>query len=204
MKKWLLKPPQGGDILRLLQAWRVWVGGAVLGAVIAALIYILAPPPYRACATVLIDHNLEEVLPHDIPDREVFYYLQRETDKLVEVAWADSTLEKVSVETGLPIPELRDAILRLGQPGDGGWHFYADSPDAAVASAIAASWAGSFYAALQQPGVGVSPALQSDLSQVEALPVERGISLGVYIFAGSFIGIIILACFLLFFDRKDA
>src|SRR3972149_2195317 len=53
MKKWLLKTPTSEEFIRLLMAWRVWVAGAVVGAIMAALVYFIAPPPFRAQATVL-------------------------------------------------------------------------------------------------------------------------------------------------------
>jgi uncharacterized protein involved in exopolysaccharide biosynthesis len=46
------------DLIRLLKAWRFWSVGALLGALIGAAVYYLAPPPYRAHATVLVDFNL--------------------------------------------------------------------------------------------------------------------------------------------------
>ena len=47
-----------------------------------------APPPYHAQATVLVDFNLEQAWPKET-DRQQFYYLERETRKLEEVAWSD-------------------------------------------------------------------------------------------------------------------
>jgi hypothetical protein len=203
VKKWLLKPPLYGDFLRLLMAWRVWVAGAVVGAVVAALIYAVVPPQFRARATVLVDQNAEQVLPPDNSDRQVAYYLQRETDKLVEVAWADSTLAVVSNQTEIPVADLRNGCLHLSQSGDGGWHFFADAPDNATASAIAIAWARSFYRALQDRGPGVSPFLEASLSQVEDLPIQRKVSMGACIFSGALIGALLLASLLLFFDRKE-
>ncbi len=89
MKKMMLKPPAYDDLLHLLAAWRVWIGGAVLGAAIASIVYLIAPPLYRAQATVLVDQNVEQVIPVEATDLRKFNYLQRETDKLVVIAWAD-------------------------------------------------------------------------------------------------------------------
>ena len=85
MKKALLRPPAYTDLMNLLAAWRVWIAGAVLGAAIATVAYLLAPPPYRAQATVLVDQNVEEVIPQEQTDLRKYTYLQRETDKLVEI-----------------------------------------------------------------------------------------------------------------------
>src|SRR5512137_1923790 len=115
MKKLIFKPPAYDDLLRLLAAWRVWVGGAVFGAVVASIIYLIAPPPYRAQATVLVDQNVEQVIPQEQTDLRKYTYLQRETDKLVEIAWSDQTLLRVAAQTGWPLSSLRDGRLHLSQ-----------------------------------------------------------------------------------------
>ena len=184
-------------------AWRVWVAGAVLGAIVAALIYVVAPAQYRAQATVLVDQNLEQALPPDTSGTDIHIYLQRETDKLIVIAWADTTLAIVSNQTGIPVAALRDGRLHLSQPGDGGWHFFADAADAPTAAEIASAWAQSFYSALPDRGPGVSTFLQTRLSQVDNLPVQRKIPLGVFTIRGAIIGAMLLAFLLLFFDRKE-
>ena len=198
-----MKPPIYGDFLRLLMAWRVWVAGAVLGAIVAALIFVVAPAQYRAQATVLVDQNVEQALPQDTSGTNIYIYLQRETDKLIVIAWADATLAVVANQTGIPVAALRDGRLHLSQSGDGGWHFFADAADAAIAAEIASAWAQSFYSALQDRGPGVSTFLQTRLSQVDNLPVQRKVSLGVFISSGGLIGVILLAFLLLFFDWKE-
>ena len=76
-------------------------------------------------------------------------------------------------QTGIPVAALRDGRLHLSQSGDGGWHSFADAADAATAAEIASAWAQSFYSALQDQGPGVSTFLQTRLSQVDNLPVQR-------------------------------
>ncbi len=71
-------------------AWRVWVAGAVLDAIVSALIFVVAPAQYRAQATVLVDQNVEQALPPDTSGTDIYIYLQRETDKLIVIAWADA------------------------------------------------------------------------------------------------------------------
>ncbi len=203
MKKWLLKPPQLAEFQRLLLAWRVWVLGAILGAVIAAAVYFLFPPPFRARAEVLIDTNVEQVLPPGEADREAFYYIQQETDKLLVIAWSDLVLAQVASQTGISVTRLRGELLHLTQTGDGAWHLLADAPQADTAARIASTWAQAFYAALQGEGAGINSVLEASLSQTQDLPVERSQSLGVYMLAGSLICAALLAFLLLFFDRKD-
>ena len=89
MKKLILKPPSYNDLLRLLAAWRVWIRGAVLGAAFASVLYLIVPPTYRAQATVLVDQHVEQVIPQEQTDLRKFNYLQRETDKLLVIAWDD-------------------------------------------------------------------------------------------------------------------
>lgn len=213
MKLWLLKKPAPEDLLDVLTAWRVWVTGAALGAALAALLYFIAPPPYRAQSTVIVDHNVEMVLGQERPDRDLNYYLQRETDKLTLLAYADQTLRPVATLSGLPLDVLRRDALTLSQPGDGGWRFYADAPTAEQARAWAAAWTQSFVAHAQaasqrasapdadNPAV-ISPYLALHLSQADGLPAQRAVPLGGYLLAGSLLGASVLALALLFTNRK--
>ncbi len=204
MKKFLLRPPAYDDLLRLLAAWRFWIAGAVLGAAVASIVYLVVPPHYRAQATVLVDQNVEQVIPQEQSDLQKFNYLQRETDILIEFAWADQTLARVSAQTGLSVAQLRDGRLQLSQPADGAWHFLASAPDRAVASRIASAWAGAFVAELQSRPAGISPLLEINFTEQQDLPVTRTASLGIYVFAGALLGIVLLALGLLFFDRTNA
>ena len=96
---WLFSPPSIDDLVRLLKAWRFWSVGALIGALLGAGLYYIAPPPYRAHATVLVDFNLEQAWPEET-DRQQFYYLERETRKLEEIAWSDLVLGLVFETVG--------------------------------------------------------------------------------------------------------
>jgi hypothetical protein len=204
VKKWLLKPPVIGDILRLLLAWRVWVGGAVAGGIVATLIYLIFPPQYRAQATVLVDQNVEQVIPQERSDLLIDTYLARETDKLLELAWSDAVLSSIEAVTGMTVTELRGGVLALSQPGDGGWHFLARAADKDAAAEIASAWAGSFVDAMHAKPAAISSLLEVNFTREQDLPVERVVSAGVYIFCGALLGVTLLAFGLLFFDRKDS
>ena len=204
MRKWLLKPPTHDEFLRLLTAWRVWFGGALVSAIVATVVYFIAPPPYRAQATVLVDQNVEQVIPQEETDLRKFNYLQRETDKLVEIAWSDQLLSRVTAQTGIPVAKLRDGCLHLSQPSDGGWHFLADASTPEAASALASAWAGAFVDEIQSKPAGVSALLEVNFTQKQDLPIKRTISMGIYVFGGALLGISILALGLLFIDWKDA
>ena len=147
---WLLSPPSLNDFLRLLRAWKFWLLFSVLGALFGVGAYYPFPPDYRAKATVVVDFNLEESLTEG-NDRDLFYYLERETRKLVEVVWADETIEAVAQEfDDLTVAELRNERLQLSQPQDGAWHFYADDADPARAEQIVSLWAESFNKQVQE------------------------------------------------------
>ena len=154
--KLLLASPSLEDFLRLLRAWRFWILASFLGAALGAAAFYIFPPDYRAQATVVVDFNLEESLTEG-NDRDLFYYLERETRKLEEVAWADKTVDAVSRAIGdITVAELRNERLQLSQPQDGGWHFYADDPDPARAEKIVLLWTESFN---QQAQEGAANAL---------------------------------------------
>src|SRR5512139_2169536 len=145
----LFSPPSPDDLIRLLKAWKFWVLGAMVGALIGAAVYFIFPPDYRARATVNVDFNLEQAWPQET-DRQQFYYLEREVRKLEEIAWSDEVMRRViSAGDGLSIQALRDGRLELGQPAEGGWHFYARDEDPARAELLSAFWARSFVEAAQ-------------------------------------------------------
>ena len=169
MKNFLLTPPSLDDLIRLLRAWRFWALGALIGGLLGAGVYAVFPPAYRAQAIVTVDFNLEQSWPQN-SDAQLFYYLDREARKLVEVAWADSTLNIVAAKTGITVPALRDK-LELSQPQDGGWHFYASDPQQTVAKQLAAAWAEAFYQQVQQ-GIQTEVALSAARKALETNPTD--------------------------------
>lgn len=189
----LLAPPSFDDFLRLLRAWRLWLLGALLGGLLGLAVYTIFPPGYRARASVSVDFNVEQTWPNS-PDREIFYFLDRETRKLQELAWSDEVLQQVAGQTEIPLRVLRSGALTLSQPADGAWHFYADSADAASAEKMASAWAQAFAAAAQSsaPQYGFAP------SQTENLPAARAQPRGSYALAGAALGLAALAFWALF------
>jgi hypothetical protein len=159
--------PQAHDpIAEALSAWRLWLLGALVGAVLALVIYQIAPPAYRARATVVVDNNLEEAWVF-FPDRQLFQFLARETERLEVLTESDTVLEAVATETGISVPDLRGGMLTLSHPSDGGWHFYATHADRETAQAAAAAWAQIFVDAARA-AVSVSPELQAARDELEA------------------------------------
>jgi hypothetical protein len=197
-----LTHPTFDDIYRLLRAWRLWLIGALLGGLLGMAVYAVFPPDYRARATVVVDFNVEQSWP-EIPDREVFYFLDREARKLVELAWADDTLQTVADESGLDVATLRSGILTLSQPSDGGWRFYADSANAALAAKLAADWAQAFTVKAGVSADQFTPYLVITPTQTENLPVARAVPLGTYALAGAGLGLVLLAFWALFVSKDS-
>ena len=110
---WLFSPPSIDDLIRLLKAWRFWSVGALIGALLGAGLYYVAPPPYRAHAVVLVDFNLEQAWPEET-DRQQFYYLERETRKLVEIAWSDEVRRTAPDD----LPLRAGHVLGTGEAGE--------------------------------------------------------------------------------------
>ena len=155
----------------LLANWRLWLLGALVGALLGWLTFQLFPPDYRARATVVMDLNLEESWDL-VPDRELFQVTFRETEKLEALAWSDAVLGAVAAQTGdMDLQRLRREVLQLSQPADGAWRLYADHPDAARAVSLAAAWAEAFVAAAQQART-VSADLESARAQLSALAAD--------------------------------
>ena len=202
--KWLLAPPAVDDFIHLLRAWRFWLLGTLIGALFGTAIYFLFPPAYRAQATVLVDFNLEQNWEEET-DRKLFYYLERETRKLEEVAWSDAVIEAVAaVDDQISVRELRDEKLHLSQPGEGGWHFWADDADPARAEELASAWAFSFTEAVQSAETTETNAdITITLTQAENLPFTRKTALGNYLLVGA-LGMLTLSVFvILFFKGKE-
>lgn len=147
---WLLGPEQNDPLVRLLAAWRLWLLLAAFGAFAGALVYTIFPPQYRARATVVVDFNLEDMLPGYEP-RKTFHFLDRETRKVEEIALGDETLSEVASQfSGISLADLRTNKLLLSQPSDGGWHLWAQDPDPELAQQIAVAWAEVFIRNVQQ------------------------------------------------------
>lgn len=193
------------DIIRLLKAWRFWSVGALVGALIGAGFYYLAPPPYRAHAIVLVDFNLEQAWPEET-DRQQFYYLERETRKLEEIAWSDAVIDSVVSINGniVSAPELRNGVLSLSQPAEGGWNFYAYDESPERAAALVSTWAQAFVDQVRlQTGTAEGPNsfIVATQTQTAQLPRDRSNSLSTYLFVGAVAFLALASFFVLFFSR---
>ena len=197
----LFSPPSLDDLIRLLKAWKFWVLGAVLGALLGGLIYYIFPPAYRARATVSVDFNLEQAWPQDT-DRQQFYYLERETRKMEDIAWSDDVMKLVSSGLLVPVEELRGGKLQLSQPAEAGWHFYADDKNPERARDLAEAWAKIFAQKVQENvanSQGLNSFIQVDATQADSVPVKRAVPLSTYLLAGSVMFLALSAIVILFF-----
>ena len=187
---WVLAPPTMDDLILVLGAWRLWILCGLASALVGAALYSVAPPPYRARATVNVDFHLEQAWPQNT-DREQFYYLERETRKLVEIALSDQTLEAVTQDVpGATLQQLREGAAVLSQPGNGGWHFFGTDQDPERASMIASAWARSFSAEVKHEVMkgevgGLERYITADLTQSSPPRTERSIGVGAYMLAAA-------------------
>ena len=201
---WLFSPPSIDDLIRLFKAWRFWSLGALIGALIGAAVFYLVPPPYQARATVLVDFNLEQAWPQET-DRQQFYYLERETRKLEEIAWSDSVMEEIVATNGNITPqELRDGRLSISQPAEGGWHFYVEDENPQRAAVIASAWAQVFAGQVGKRVAtvdGLNSFIEVTVTQTAQMPVERSVPISTYLFVGA-IAFLAVASFLVLFLNK--
>ncbi|HXQ33264.1 MAG TPA: hypothetical protein VN843_04505, partial [Anaerolineales bacterium] len=199
---WLFFPPSLDDLIHLLKAWRFWSIGALVGALIGAAIFYIAPPPYRAYATVLVDFNLEQAWPQET-DRQQFFYLERETRKLEEIAWSDDVMNLLSSGLLIPVDDLRGGKLQLSQPAEAGWHFYAEDKNPDRAKELAAAWAYAFTKQAREKietSTGLNSFIEVEVTQSENLPVERSVSLSEYLLVGAVGFLFLSSSFILFFS----
>ncbi len=191
--KTIFAPPSSNDFVRLLKAWKFWLLSAVVGALVGAAIYYLALPPYRARASVNVDFHLEQAWPQNT-DREQFFYLDRETRKLEEIAWSDPVLNHLATQSlgnvSFTVAEMRAGKLQLSQPGNGGWHFYADDRDPHVAAWLAGEWAQAFANQVKTEVIvsstsGLEPYITVNPDQTQNVPTRRLFSVSTYLFVGA-------------------
>jgi hypothetical protein len=68
---------------------------------------------------------------------------------------------------GVTVNELREGKLLLSQPGEAGWHFFAEDRDPETAKALASAWAIAFNDKVKE-AASASMALQALHAQIEA------------------------------------
>lgn len=200
--KFIFTSPSIRDLVRILRAWRFWVSGTLVGAVLGAAMYYVAPPPYRARATVNVDFNLEEAWPQDT-DRQQFYYLERESRKLEEIAWHDTIMSRLSSEFGISSADLRAERLHLSQPAEAGWHFYADDDDPQNAARLVSAWAEAFVEIVQRDidNGNINEFVRLEVTQSGDAPAVRSIPLSLYLSTGAAAMLSIWIFLTLFFIR---
>ena len=194
------------DLIRLLKAWRFWSLGALIGGLLGAAVFYLAPPPYRAHAVVLVDFNLEQAWPQET-DRQQFYYLERETRKLEEIAYSDVVMEAIAeANHDITTQELSSGMLLLSQPAEGGWNFYVDDENPERAAALATLWATNFSDQVRVYTItadGLNSFIEVTVTRTASSPSERSVSLSSYLFGGAIIFLMISSIIVLFFNKPQ-
>ncbi|MBK9925621.1 MAG: hypothetical protein IPP66_10045 [Anaerolineales bacterium] len=204
--KLLFSPPSIDDLIRLFKAWRYWSVGALIGGLIGAAIYYVAPPPYRAHAVVLVDFNLEQAWPQET-DREQFYYLEREVRKLEEIALSDTVMESIAERSGnTSTTELRNGMLTLSQPAEGGWNFYVEDNDPQRASSLVALWAQNFaeQVSLQKRMEGgPNSFIEAKVIRTSQFISERSVPISTYLFVGAVVFLVLGSIVVLFVSKPQ-
>lgn len=203
--KLIFSSPSFDDLIRLLKAWRFWSVGALIGGLLGTAVFYVAPPPYRAHSVMLVDFNLEEAWPQET-DRQQFYYLERETRKLEEIAFSDTVLDGIlRTDPDATRPELTDGKLLLSQPAEGGWNFYVDDTDPARAATLANVWVNEFVsqAREQRDSGGLNEYIEMEVTRIASPPNERSLLMSSYIIVGAVIFLGVGSIFILFFSRSD-
>ena len=203
--KWMFSPPSLDDLIRLLKAWRFWSLGALIGGLIGSAVFYLVPPTYRAHAVVLVDFNLEQAWPQET-DRQQFYYLERETRKLEEIAYSDTVMDGiVRTVPDVTLDELRSGKLLLSQPAEGGWNFYVDDKDPARAASVATAWATRFTEQVRAQMAtedGPNAFIETSVTRAASVPAGRSLSISLYIFVGAVMFLMTGSVVLLFFSKS--
>ncbi len=204
--KLLFSPPSIDDLIRLFKAWRYWSVGALIGGLIGAAVYYVAPPPYRAHAVVLVDFNLEQAWPQET-DREQFYYLEREVRKLKEIAFSDTVMESIAERNGsTSTTELRNGMLTLSQPAEGGWNFYVEDNDPQRASSLVTLWAQNFAEQVnlqKRMEGGPNSFIEARVIRTSQFVSERSVPISTYLFVGAVVFLVLGSIVVLFVSKPQ-
>lgn len=179
-------------LIQYLLEWKLSLLFMLAGVAIGVICYLIAPSAYQSKASVIVDFNVEENW-NGTPDNEIFYFLDREARKLEELAWSDQVLFIVADQVGIPVAALRQDVLSLSQPKDGGWHFYARSDDIKQAELIAGAWASAFAEVVNENITGDNPLeilenIAVTPSQISDLPTKKLNSLAAFSLIGALSG----------------
>ncbi len=121
---------------------------------------------------------------------------------------SDTVLEAVTAEVqGVTLQQLRSGTLELSQPGNGGWHFYAQDRVSKRAAALASAWARAFANEVQKEvssasSSGLEAFITASPSQTDDLAAHRVLGVSIYMLTGAAVLLTIGAIGILFLDMK--
>ena len=101
---------------------------------------------------------------------------------------------------------MRAGKLQLDQPGNGGWHFFADDKNPNQAVALASAWAQAFadnvQAQVVNPSSGIEKFITVSATQTQNLSAHRSVSISVYLLIGAF-GFLAVSTFGILFFKTE-
>ena len=118
---------------------------------------------------------------------------------------SDAVLNSVAAKVdGVTVQQMRAGKIQLDQPGNGGWHFFADDKDPSKAAALASAWAQAFadnvQAEVANPSGGMEKFITAEPTQVQNLSAHRRVGLSVYLLVGA-LGFLAISTFAILFFK---
>jgi hypothetical protein len=162
----------------VLHRWPIVLACALLGAAVASAAGLASPRRYVAEAGVVVDSNVDVVMP-SAHRYDIASYLNQQALRLESIAFSDTVWETVSqtiLREGYaedrPAAQALAGSVRLPHPTDGEWRFLAYSRNPALAARLANVWSQAFVDAVDA-GVRLAQRDQALREAADAAVKER-------------------------------